>query len=157
MEYAMTNYRNAWSPETTARLAELWEKGLSASLIGAELGVTRNSVLGRAFRLGLGKRREAYPQARRRVPTWRKKPDPTSRPSRVLVVKSNVEFFDPTLTSNFCANPVDILGITADQCRWVIGEPRELKFCGEAKFANHSFCARHSRIAYRPARERKAA
>jgi GcrA cell cycle regulator len=154
MEYQMTNYRNAWEPETTAILVDLWGKGLSASQIAAKIGVTRNSVLGRAFRLGLAKRRAAYPQVKRRVQTWRKKPNPLIRRP---VIKSNVEFFDSTLASDFCANPVDIRDIAENQCRWVIGEPKDFKFCGDEKFANHSFCARHSRIAYRPNRERKAA
>lgn len=42
-----------WNEARVKRLKELWEAGLSASLIGDELGVTRNSVIGKAWRLGL--------------------------------------------------------------------------------------------------------
>src|SRR3954465_6580408 len=44
-----------WTEERIERLKELWTEGLSASQIAAELGgdVSRNSVLGKANRLGL--------------------------------------------------------------------------------------------------------
>lgn len=46
---------NRWTPEMDAAIAQGHEQGLSARLIGEQLGVTRNSVLGRTFRLGLCK------------------------------------------------------------------------------------------------------
>lgn len=46
-----------WTPERTAALITLWTHGVSASKIGARLGVTKNAVIGKAFRLQLPKRR----------------------------------------------------------------------------------------------------
>jgi GcrA cell cycle regulator len=43
-----------WTPARDARLEELWGEGVSTSRIGVELGVTKNAVIGRARRLGLG-------------------------------------------------------------------------------------------------------
>ena len=45
----------AWTPEMDAVITTGFEVGLSARIIGEQLGMTRNSVLGRSFRLGLSK------------------------------------------------------------------------------------------------------
>ena len=48
---------SAWSSTNTATLQRLWRKGLSASLIAEQLGVTRNAITSRANRLDLPSRR----------------------------------------------------------------------------------------------------
>src|SRR5256714_15486004 len=46
-----------WSEDRVEQLKKLWEAGLSASQIAAELGnVTRNAVIGKVHRLGLSGR-----------------------------------------------------------------------------------------------------
>lgn len=42
-----------WTPDQVAKLAELWATGLSGSQIAAQLGRTKNAIIGRARRLGL--------------------------------------------------------------------------------------------------------
>lgn len=50
----MPNALTAWPDERTERLKTLWAEGSkSATIIGAELGVSRNAVLGKVHRLGL--------------------------------------------------------------------------------------------------------
>ena len=46
----------SWTDERLEKLRKLWDKGLSISQIGEELGVTRNAVAGKAHRLKLPKR-----------------------------------------------------------------------------------------------------
>ncbi len=46
-----------WTPERTAVLITLWNEGICASEIGRRLSVTKNAVIGKAFRLQLAKRR----------------------------------------------------------------------------------------------------
>jgi hypothetical protein len=48
---------SAWSPTNTATLRKLWRKGLSASSIAEQLGVTKNAITSRAHRLELPSRR----------------------------------------------------------------------------------------------------
>jgi GcrA cell cycle regulator len=48
-----------WTPERTGALIALWNEGVTASAIGRRLGVTKNAVIGKAFRLNLAKRRES--------------------------------------------------------------------------------------------------
>jgi GcrA cell cycle regulator len=46
-----------WTDDRVEQLKKLWEGGLSASQIAAELGnVTRNAVIGKVHRLGLSGR-----------------------------------------------------------------------------------------------------
>ena len=55
-ETEMNDARSIWTDTLQARLRELWEQGLTASQIAAELSVTRNAVIGKAHRLGLSGR-----------------------------------------------------------------------------------------------------
>jgi GcrA cell cycle regulator len=55
-----------WTDSLQARLRELWEQGLTASQIAAELCITRNAVIGKAHRLGLSGR--ASPIQRSKAP-----------------------------------------------------------------------------------------
>ncbi|MGL4260145.1 MAG: GcrA family cell cycle regulator, partial [Afipia sp.] len=47
----------SWTDDRVEQLKKLWEAGLSASQIAAELGnITRNAVIGKVHRLGLSGR-----------------------------------------------------------------------------------------------------
>ena len=47
----------SWNEDNTARLRELWGEGLPAAEIGRRLGITKNAVIGKAWRLDLPPRR----------------------------------------------------------------------------------------------------
>ena len=52
----MNKTQSVWSEDRLLKLRELWDKKLSISKIGVELGVSRNAIAGKAHRLGLEKR-----------------------------------------------------------------------------------------------------
>ena len=52
----MNKAQSGWTEDRLAKLRELWDKKLSITKIGEELGVSRNAVAGKAHRLGLEKR-----------------------------------------------------------------------------------------------------
>ena len=58
-----------WTDERVEQLKRLWNQGLSASQIAAELGqgVTRNAVIGKVHRLGLSGRAKAPASSAPRV------------------------------------------------------------------------------------------
>jgi GcrA cell cycle regulator len=68
------NWRNCWSDEKEQRLETLFRKGLSFSLIAADLGVTRNAVVGKAHRMKLPGRQpiECLPRPRSANPRIRR-------------------------------------------------------------------------------------
>src|SRR5579883_2198573 len=69
-----------WSDERVEQLKKLWESGLSASQIAAELGnVTRNAVIGKVHRLGLSGRAKSPAAAAPR----QRKPRPAQHMMRV--------------------------------------------------------------------------
>src|ERR1700739_1409439 len=49
----------SWNEENTATLRELWDEGPPAAEIGRRLGITKNAVIGKAWRLDLPPRRVA--------------------------------------------------------------------------------------------------
>jgi GcrA cell cycle regulator len=67
-ETELNDAGSIWTYTLQARLRELWEQGLTASQIAAELCITRNAVIGKAHRLGLSGR--ASPIQRTRVPKF---------------------------------------------------------------------------------------
>ena len=59
----------SWTPEREEKLKQLWKKGHSGSQIARLLGdgATRNSVLGKAFRLKLQSRAVTKKQRQERI------------------------------------------------------------------------------------------
>src|SRR3954464_3485690 len=79
LEAAMANVGQTWTEDRIELLTKLWREGLSASQIAAELGgdVSRNSVLGKAHRLGLAQgERKGASTPRPRKPTRPLEPAP---------------------------------------------------------------------------------
>ena len=50
------NMSEEWTPTRISILIALWNEGLTTSVIGQRLGVTKNAVVGKVHRLGLPKR-----------------------------------------------------------------------------------------------------
>lgn len=48
--------KDDWTDERITKLEAMWADGDSASIIGAELGITRSAVIGKIHRLRLPKR-----------------------------------------------------------------------------------------------------
>lgn len=65
--------RPAWAPERIAALRRLWREGYSASMVAQELGVSRNAVLGRVYRMGLA-RNGSKPVVTKPLPTQKARP-----------------------------------------------------------------------------------
>src|ERR1041385_9335867 len=101
-----------WSDERVEQLKKLWESGLSASQIAAELGnVTRNAVIGKVHRLGLSGRAKApstaAPRPRKARPTQMVRVSrPMSRGNTALAQAFEVEVeTDPVAYDNVV--PID--------------------------------------------------
>lgn len=160
----------SWTDERVELLRKLWQDGLSASRIAAELGgVTRNAVIGKVHRLGLSGRakpaRPSAPRPRRARPSLPPRPRPrmvgntalkleadvVARPRPVRMPAPVEELFIPP------EQRANILSLTEHTCKWPIGDPSrdDFYFCGRHSSSGMPYCDHHARIAYQPAAERR--
>lgn len=158
-----------WSDDRVEQLKKLWEAGLSASQIAAELGnVTRNAVIGKVHRLGLSGRAKSpttsVPRPRKARPAQHiiRISRPVARGNTALAQAFEVEYeADPIAFDNVVpmSQRKTLLELNEDTCHWPVGDPGspDFFFCGGKSLANLPYCAHHSRIAYQPAAERRRA
>ncbi len=149
-----------WTPERVQQLRNFVVSGLTCSQIAAEIGVTRNAVIGKIHRLGLSPGRPAGGQARRCPPRVRH-PRITSQRRLLRLMFTQGEPVAETAAMDCApvqsAQPCSLLEIVLGRCRWPIGDPdaTTFAFCGNEAAAGFSYCPGHARMAYRaPARRR---
>ena len=151
-----------WTQDRVEQLRTFLSAGLSCSQIANRIGVTRNAVIGKIHRLGLGPGRPVARPARVRPPRDR---PPRSAQRRLL----RLVFAQPPCVADVPAKPAaepiavasvqpcSLLELARNQCRWPINDPADadFAFCGNDAVAGLSYCAGHARLAYRiPARRR---
>ncbi|MET0258334.1 MAG: GcrA family cell cycle regulator [Methylobacterium sp.] len=163
-----------WTDERVDLLRRLWEEGLSASQIAAQLGgVTRNAVIGKVHRLGLAGR--VKPNGTAGQVNGRKKVDdaeaavapaeePTMpEPPAVILHRPapNFPLVAPVATAESnglsVSERVTIMDLRESMCRWPLGDPTspDFRFCGGRAVTGLPYCTAHAQIAYQPAAERK--
>ena len=125
-----------WNEKNLERLKKLWDEGLPITKIGLELGVSRNSIAGKAHRLGLPKRNS-----------------PISKSGEPRKNKSITDF-------ETCKElPLKILlrevEWSRNRCCWPIGDPKlpGFSFCGTSIMPGRPYCEEHSNLAYTATRE----
>ncbi len=156
----------AWSDDRTEQLKKLWEGGLSASQIAAELGnLTRNAVIGKIHRLGLSGRAKvpssAAPRRRKARPAQNAAfTRPQGRVATALATAFDVEDLPPISDYDSVVpmqQRLSLAGLNEATCHWPIGDPGtpEFFFCGGRSLTGLPYCAHHSRVAYQPAADRR--
>jgi GcrA cell cycle regulator len=143
-----------WTTERVDTLRKLHADGMAFSLIGVQLGVSRNAVIGKASRLGLDARphfnnapiRKLDPEERARRLAQRNEhrnavqrlyrklrappeplPEPTSAPPEFL--------------------GIGLLDLERNHCRYPRGEGTDILFCGQP-VERGSYCGHCYRIMY---------
>ncbi|MBB5052308.1 MAG: GcrA family cell cycle regulator [Afipia sp.] len=158
----------SWTDDRVEQLKKLWEAGLSASQIAAELGnITRNAVIGKVHRLGLSGRAKSPSSA---APRQRKAARPAqhmmrisrpvSRGNTALAHAFDVEAEpDPIAYDNVVpmSQRLSLLELNESTCHWPVGDPgsADFFFCGGKALNSLPYCAHHSRVAYQPASDRR--
>ena len=138
----------SWTPKKVSVLKELWGKGNTAGQIASIIGdVTRNAVIGKAYRLNLAAKSvqkknnfNQVSQHQENVP----QPERKTRKSRfksLLLDKS----FEPE-------KPKSLEELHDEICRWPIGHPNEpdFYFCGRKSMKDFSYCKLHVLYAFQP-------
>ena len=131
----MTN-KNTWDDLKLKQLEDLWKQGLSISKIGDLIGVSRNSVAGKAHRMGLPKRTSPISS------------DKKQNSSAIINNK---------ITDKIIPLKIKLRGVewSRTKCCWPEGDPKQndFKFCGQEIFPGRPYCDKHSLLAYTNSRE----
>jgi GcrA cell cycle regulator len=167
-----TGTGSIWTTERVDQLRSFVTAGLTCSQIAAEIGVTRNAVIGKIHRLGLspGRPRGRQPaalaqrmRAVRATPAHPRAPrSPIAQLLRAMTTPeaANIVRF-PGATESPAVESVkrcSLLELAGTGCRWPLSDPgkADFGFCGNESIAGVSYCAGHARLAYRLPSGRRA-
>lgn len=147
-----------WSDDEIERLKSLWTDGLSASQIARALGSgrSRNSVIGKAHRLGLMGRATAPNPAGPRVPKaprapkQRRSPVTASERQKTIAAQAAIAHPEPARLDN--GQLITMADLASTHCRWPHGDPlaADFHFCGQAQIKDSPYCDFHKRRSQQP-------
>jgi GcrA cell cycle regulator len=152
-----------WTPERVEQLQSFVVAGLSCSQIAAQIGVTRNAVIGKIHRLGLSPVRPPGAVARTCPPRARDPRAATQRRRLRLLWSDGAATPEPDAGPDIVesAKPCSLLDLAQGKCRWPVSDApgraggADFVFCGNSAIEGLSYCSGHARMAYRaPARRR---
>jgi GcrA cell cycle regulator len=154
-----------WTDERVERLKAGFAAKLSCREIAADIGVSRNAVIGKLARLNLtrGKsiraRRHAGNDAARgpggaTVP--RGAPRLQQRILLAFCAEPEPAADDEPITNGHCCS---LLELSDEKCRWPISSPglADFCFCGNPPLEGLPYCPGHTRLAYRPGSRQRVA
>lgn len=160
-----------WTDSRVEMLKRLWRQGQSASQIAQALGgITRNAVIGKAHRLGLGGRQasatavaprllaDERTQTKTAASVAREALKPKTDKAPALAARSTAPA--PALARPAAApaaNPTAAalkanlaFSNTYRTCQWPVGDPKtaDFHFCGAESEAGRPYCTEHCAVAY---------
>ena len=143
-----------WTEERVAELMRLWEAGRSASEIGRMLGVSKNSVVGKAHRMKLAARPSPI---KRGTGTSPRRAAVSPAPKPVVRVEPQPKVERPVPAAPAVQPAVRRAAPAARRasgkgpnCLWPIGDPgdEDFHFCGAPAVPGKPYCAEHCARAY---------
>jgi GcrA cell cycle regulator len=149
----MSSALQTWTTERVDALKIHFQAGLSCREIANEIGVSRNSVIGKISRLSLTRDKGGPIRAVKKEPTTAPRPRGAQRlrqlllrsfpsePERVVVPD------EPIHNGHTCS----LFELSKETCRWPISTPGQpdFCFCGNTPLEGMPYCTGHSRLAYR--------
>lgn len=149
--YSKPHTHSDWSDDRIAELKRLWALGFSCSQIARQIGgVTRNSVIGKAHRLGLDRRKagtrsdiSVRPRARsaRIVATTSSMP-PIGEPKAPRPVTAT-EVIQTNAFAAIYGLPQAVLERDAHQCGHPLGDGDQFHYCTNERAPGKHYCAGH--------------
>ncbi len=138
-----------WTKENIEFLQKHWGTSTAREIsekMGA--GFTRNSIIGKASRLGLSaKIKTRAATSNQNFENSQEQKDIKSRRGRKSKFKSLIieKDFEPE-------NPKQLEELDENSCKWPIGHPDEkgFYFCGRSSLKDFSYCRLHLLYAYQP-------
>ena len=146
-----------WTTERLELLKQHFEAGLSCRDIAAQIGVSRNAVIGKLTRLGLTRGPTNVEKHLQATTKQRAKSVPRAQYRMLQVVYANGQpAVDTPITSE---RPCSLLELSHERCRWPISTPGEedFCFCGNPPLKGLPYCTGHTRLAYKPGSRQRVA
>jgi GcrA cell cycle regulator len=137
-----------WTDERLEALKGHFAAGLTCRQIAAEIGVSRNAVIGKLSRLGLTRDRPPGTEARPKKPRERRgRSVPRLQYEILRQVYDEAAFTNaPVVSAHRCS----LFELSKERCRWPVNaEAEEFSFCGNTPLAGMPYCSGHTRLAYR--------
>jgi GcrA cell cycle regulator len=147
----MPSIIQTWTTDRIEALKLHFQAGLSCREIAAEIGVSRNAVIGKISRLNLTRDKGG-------VLRMKKEPAHPPRPRgaqrlRQILAKSFPSQPEPEVPGEPIHNghTCSLFELDEETCRWPISSPGQpdFCFCGNTPLEGMPYCAGHSRLAYR--------
>lgn len=144
-EHNEVNRERAWAEEDIVKAARMWRDGRSASEIGNELGVSRLTILGLAYR-----HRERFPMRNKagHKATRNSKPMPTMVTRSFVAEAPDFGPEEPQIPATEydllrLPHAKTLVDLEACECRWALNAGGPFMFCAETTEARSSYCANH--------------
>ena|SRR5438270_303332 len=135
-----------WTAERIELLKSRFEAGLTCREIAADIGVSRNAVIGKLTRLNLS-RADGIGE---RMPEQARSPNAPRR--RRAGQRQLLRALRPALRPEpelSCEHRCSLLELSEENCRWPISDlGPAVWFCGNPRAKGFAYCAGHARIAY---------
>lgn len=155
----------AWTTEMIDSLKQMWKRGLTTNEIAKELGVSKNSIVGKVHRLNLTARPSPIKKKEEEIASENVDVIEKETKSSKQIAKESVKPAKPQkvvttapevkVHKNTC---IKLSELDSHTCRWPIGDPKDdnFCFCGRKVRAGQTYCDEHSAIAYvKPGKKEK--
>ena len=141
-----------WGEKDCARLAALVATGISYTLIGRKMHITKNAAIGKARRLNLQKSPAPSTPIKYKKSVYTPKP-PKPAKRKIIQTKAIPPTPLPVPVSVPEMRLVTMMQLTSQHCRYPIDTPTEMLFCGRIPDGQPPYCKAHAKLCYMPPRE----
>jgi len=148
----MPSILQTWTNERVEALKIHFQAGLSCREIAAEIGVSRNAVIGKISRLNLIRDKAGAIRTVRKEAAANPRPRGAQRLRQILLKSFPTPPEAPAIEEPIHnGHTCSLFELSSETCRWPISTPghEDFCFCGNPPLEGMPYCPGHSRLAYR--------
>jgi GcrA cell cycle regulator len=145
--------------KTLLEAPERWSAEAVSSIISKQFGlrISRNSVIGKAARLGIPLNKNTSGPKPKAEPKPKRKPKATPAQRRGLGVAPTMSKPQQPAPAKIRCDPLKagmfhVTELEEGMCKWPTGEGAEITFCGLNQVEGMPYCGPHCRLAFQPPR-----